>query len=133
MNQKKPFFIPDWSTDIQMVRCQVVRICRLGKCIQSKFAYRYYDAIAPGVDFRARDYMESNWAQATAFDNSLCVGEWETPSGEANSSIDDAIAQVSRIVTLRNGDLIFIDEPSESQPIEKEMTIEDKNLYCKIK
>ena len=39
----KPFFYPDWSSQIEYEAEIVVRIDRLGKNIQSKFAYRYYN------------------------------------------------------------------------------------------
>ena len=51
----KPFFLPDFSQDIQYETEVVVRICRLGKCIAPRFAHRYYDAVTVGIDFTARD------------------------------------------------------------------------------
>ena len=53
----KPFFYPDWSSQIEYEAEIVVRIDRLGKNIQSKFAYRYYNSYTIGIDFTARDYQ----------------------------------------------------------------------------
>lgn len=136
LNQRKPFFMPDWSHDIRVVPCAVVRIGRLGKCIEARFAHRYYDGIAYGLDFVAYDLLATNYAQATAFDNSLCVGEWlpvdsEMPVNPA--AIDQAISDISHIVTLRMGDLVYIDLATEALPLQAEQIIENEHLYCKIK
>ena len=75
MVNRKPFFIPDWSEQVQYVPCVVVRVCKLGKHIAPKFASRYYDAIAPAVNIHAEDYRQQGDAvRAWAFDNSLPVG-----------------------------------------------------------
>lgn len=134
LNQKKPFFQPDWSEDMRYCRCQVARISRLGKCIEARFAPRYYDAVGVGLNFRAVDIMVRNWAEGTAFDNSLCVGDLlPVEEGEDLSALNDAIARASEKVTLRNGDLIFVDREEEALPIQREQVIEESHLYCKIK
>lgn len=136
LNQRKPFFLPDWSTDMRYIPCMVVRISRLGKCIESHFADRYYDAVADGLDFVAYDLLDNEYAQATAFDNSLCVGEWQpadTLTDEQRELIADAIRQISRIVTLRMGDLIYVDQPVEALTMQTNQIIEQNHLYCKIK
>lgn len=131
LSNRKPMFRPDWSSDIRATHCTVVRISRLGKCIEERFASRYYDAVAPGVDFIAMDHVESDYSRATAFDASLCVGEWTSaiPSDEINR----AIARVSEIVTLRMGDLVYIDHPIEPRQVQRDEIIEQEGLYCKIK
>ena len=40
----KPFFLPDFSQNMEYETELVVRICRLGRNISTKFAPRYYDA-----------------------------------------------------------------------------------------
>lgn len=135
LNQKKPFFLPDWSTDLCYCRCLVARISRLGKCIEQRFAPRYYDAVGTGLNFRAEDILLSNWAEGTAFDNSLCVGEL-LPVEHSDcdlTPLNRAIAMASAKVTLRNGDLVFIDLNEEARPIQREQVIEEAHLYCKIK
>ena len=72
---RKPFFIPDWSENILMTPCEVLRISRLGKNISPRFATRYFDAIAPGLNMQAADYVSmGNWVKGWAFDYSLVVG-----------------------------------------------------------
>lgn len=138
LNQKKPFFLPDWSDEIRYCRCRVARICRLGKCIEARFAERYYDAVATGLNFRAEDVLQKNWAEGTAFDNSLCVGdlmatgEWRM-ANEDLAELHRAIADISEKVTLRNGDLVFIDYAEPAQSVVRNQIIEEDHLYCKIK
>jgi len=131
LNQRKPFFVPDWAQDFRYIPCVVARISRLGRCIEEKYAHRYYDAIANGLDFVAYDLLDSQYAQATAFDSSLCVGSWI--EGRKDEQIDRAIKEVSKVVTLRMGDLVYIDLKEEARVIQLNQEIELENLYCRIK
>lgn len=78
----KPFFLPDFSTDLQHEAEVVVRICRLGKCIAPRFAHRYYDAVTVGIDFTARDLQNRfrhdglPWELSKGFDNSAAIGRF---------------------------------------------------------
>ncbi|MGN0047825.1 MAG: fumarylacetoacetate hydrolase family protein [Bacteroides sp.] len=78
----KPFFLPDFSQDIQYETEVVVRICRLGKCIAPRFAHRYYDAVTVGIDFTARDlqndfrYLGHPWELSKGFDGSAVIGNF---------------------------------------------------------
>lgn len=133
LNGGKPFFMPSWSKDIRYAHCIVARINRLGRCIQPKFASRYYDAMAPGLDFVAWDYADSNWAQATAFDSSLAVGEFTSEiSSDHKVLIDQAITKASEWVTLRMGDLVYIDI-EEAHQVESNQVIDEAGLFCRIK
>ena len=140
---RKPFFIPDWSEQVQYVPCVVVRVCKLGKHIAPKFASRYYDAIAPAVNIHAEDYrLQGDAVRAWAFDNSLPVGvfmplEKYQPS-DLIVDIDEAICEVSRLMTIRQGDLIFIERAIAAQDLIREELIREEIdgeevLYCKIK
>jgi len=133
LNQRKPFFVPDWAQDFRYIPCWVARISRLGKCIEARYADRYYDAVAFGLDFVAYDKIDYNYAQATAFDNSLCVGEFASVDEVNKEVIAQAIHQVSEMVTLRIGDLVYIDWEQEAEQIQTEQIIEQHQLYCKIK
>ncbi|MCR4664678.1 MAG: fumarylacetoacetate hydrolase family protein [Paludibacteraceae bacterium] len=151
LNQGKPFFIPDWSEDIRGNRCTVLRINRLGRSIEPRFAVRYYDAMAMGIDFQAADLLrEGKTAEGLAFDGALCVGEWLQPAlyrtlpdtmlneTEQVCTIEQTIARISRIMTIRIGDIIYIDAPREAEPVQRENITdygyEGQNiLYCKIK
>ncbi|MBE6299920.1 MAG: fumarylacetoacetate hydrolase family protein [Bacteroidales bacterium] len=137
----KPFFYPDWSSQIEYEAEIVVRIDRLGKNIQSKFAYRYYNSYTIGIDFTARDYQAkarangNPWDISKGFDGSAVVGDFIPTNGEklgekefylningnevqrGNSkdmifSIDDIVAYVSKFYTLKKGDLIYTGTPS---------------------
>ena len=137
----KPFFYPDFSTDIQYETEIVVKIARLGRNIASKFAHRYYSEITVGIDFTARDLQKrckengSPWEIAKAFDNSAAIGRMTSKSAfadvqsinfhldingvtvqEGNTrdmifTIDQIIANVSKYFTIKIGDLIFTGTP----------------------
>ncbi|MGL5920438.1 MAG: fumarylacetoacetate hydrolase family protein, partial [Bacteroidales bacterium] len=78
----KPFFIPDFSNQIEYETEIVIRIDRLGKNISEKFAPRYYNAVTVGIDFTARDLQTAlrqkgqPWEISKAFDNSAVLGEF---------------------------------------------------------
>lgn len=151
LNGRKPMFIPDWTNELGMTPCIILRVSRLGKEIAPRFADRYYDAIAPGADFAALDKLRqaqatgSSWTPAIAFDYSLAIGEWEEAqfdevlcTQEWVMSPEEAIAEASRWMTIRQGDLIYIQAKQAPHIVEKEEIIRlaihgEEKLYCKIK
>ena len=72
LKDHKPFFIPDWSSQVDYETELVVRICRLGKSIPERLARRYYDAVTVGIDFTARDIQRE--ARAKGLPWELCKG-----------------------------------------------------------
>ena len=72
-----PFFIPEFSNEVHHEVEVLVRINRIGKHIQAKFAHKYYDQIGLGIDFTARDVQQQlkskglPWEKAKAFDGSV--------------------------------------------------------------
>jgi len=78
----KPFFLPDFSADMQYEAEIVVKINRLGKSISRKFASRYYDEITVGIDMTARDLQKKQkenglpWEISKSFDNSAVIGKF---------------------------------------------------------
>ena len=54
LQARQPFFMPDFSNDVHHEAEIVVKICRLGKNIQEKFAHKYYDELSIGIDFTAQ-------------------------------------------------------------------------------
>jgi len=78
----KPFYIPDFSSDMQYETEIVVKINRLGKSIHRKFASRYYDEITVGIDMTARDLQRKlkkdglPWEICKSFDNSAVIGKF---------------------------------------------------------
>ena len=78
----KPFYIPDFSSDIQYETEIVIKINRLGKNISPRFARRYYNEVTLGIDLTARDLQQRQrknslpWEISKAFDNSAVIGEF---------------------------------------------------------
>lgn len=140
--KKQPFFIPDYSKIIQHEVEVIVKINRVGKYIETKFAHKYYDHIGLGIDFTARDLQQKlkasglPWEKAKAFDGSAVVGKWApkstfeslenlsfslkkndvvVQSGNTQQmlwGIDTVIAYVSQFFTLKIGDIIFTGTPA---------------------
>ncbi len=140
LKDNKPFFVPDFSQQVEY-ECELVyRINRIGKNIAEKFAHRYYSEIALGIDFTARDLQSecrqkgSPWEIAKAFDNSAAISQFvdlqtigknpsfsllknNTKVQEAKAedmifSIDKIIAYISKFMTLKIGDIIYTGTPA---------------------
>lgn len=139
--KQHPFVIPEFSEDIHHEIELIVKINKVGKYIEPKFAYKYYDEISVGIDFTARDLQQKlkdkglPWEKAKAFDGSAVIGEFVskekfqsvdnlnfelTNNGKVvqsgNSSlmlwkIDELIATISQYFTLKIGDIIFTGTP----------------------
>lgn len=140
--KKQPFFIPDFSNDVHHEVEVLVKITKLGKHIDRKFAHKYYDQLSVGIDFTARDLQKQlkekglPWEKAKSFDGAAVIGDWIDKSEfsdvdnlnfrlEKNSSvvqtantslmlwkIDELIEYVSKYFTLKIGDIIFTGTPS---------------------
>lgn len=139
--KQHPFVIPEFSEDIHHELEIIVKINKVGKYIDEKFAHKYYDEIGVGIDFTARDLQQKlkdkgfPWEKAKAFDGSAVIGDFlsknnfnsmenltfeMTKNGvtvqKGNSShmlwkIDALIAHVSQFFTLKIGDIIFTGTP----------------------
>lgn len=155
LNGRKPMFMPDWTNELGVTECLILRVSRLGKEIATKFANRYYDAVAPGADFAALDILREAqekgepWTKALAFDYSLAIGEWLTNDEMIRAkalndemmllmSPEEAIAEASKVMTIRQGDLIYIQQKRAPRLVQKEEIIRveidsEEKLYCKIK
>lgn len=153
LNGRKPFFTPEDSQEIGATECLILRVSRLGKEIGLKFANRYYDAVAPGVDFVALDCLREAqaqgkpWTEAVAFDYSLAIGDWitndEMSAAELRNdgmiiSPEEAIVKASKRMTIRQGDLIYIQRRQAPRRVQREEVIRmeingQEKLYCKIK
>jgi 2-keto-4-pentenoate hydratase/2-oxohepta-3-ene-1,7-dioic acid hydratase in catechol pathway len=78
----KPFFIPDFSSDMQYEAEMVVKISRLGKSIARQFAPRYYEEVTVGIDMTARDLQKKfkenglPWELSKSFDGSAVIGQF---------------------------------------------------------
>ena len=139
--RKNPFFIPPFSKDIHYEVEVLLKINKVGKHIDVKFAHKYYHEIGLGIDFTARDVQAEckekglPWEKAKAFDGSAVVGAFypkeefdianlkfqlyqnETIVQDGNTNamlwkIDELIAYVSQYFTLKKGDIIFTGTPA---------------------
>jgi len=147
IKNNKPFFLPDFSVEIHHEVEVVLKICRLGKSIDEKYAHRYYDEIGIGIDFTARDIQRkciekgNPWEISKAFDGSAPLGKFLKKSKlpdtrsinfqlDVNSKtvqkgntrdlifpFDRLIAYISSFVTLKIGDLIFTGTPAGVGPV----------------
>jgi 2-keto-4-pentenoate hydratase/2-oxohepta-3-ene-1,7-dioic acid hydratase in catechol pathway len=146
--KKQPFFIPDFSNDVHHEVEILVKINKVGKYIDKKFAHKYYDEIGLGIDFTARDLQNElkskglPWEKAKAFDGAAVVGKWLPKTefkdlNEINFSlkknnvavqqgntkqmlwkIDELIEYISKYFTLKIGDIIFTGTPSGVSKVE---------------
>jgi 2-keto-4-pentenoate hydratase/2-oxohepta-3-ene-1,7-dioic acid hydratase in catechol pathway len=140
--KQHPFVIPEFSEEIHHEVEIIVKINKVGKYIEPKFAHKYYNEISVGIDFTARDLQQKlkakglPWEIAKAFDGSAVIGDFLpkeqfsslenltfelTNNGnsvqKSNSSymlwkIDELISYVSQFFTLKIGDIIFTGTPS---------------------
>lgn len=143
----KPFFYPDFSSEVHHELEVVIRIDRLGRSVEEKFAGRYFSEVALGVDFTARDLQNEMrekglpWEISKGFDYSAPVSQFVPVSKfrdihdlsfrldlngkkvqEGNTSLmifsfEKIIAYVSRFLTLKTGDLIFTGTPAGVGPV----------------
>ena len=80
LRNNEPFYIPEWTREVHHEIELVLRINRLGKNIEERFAHRYYDEIGLGIDFTARDVQHEliakglPWEKAKAFDRAAVIG-----------------------------------------------------------
>ena len=80
--KQHPFVIPEFSDDVHHEIEIIVKINKVGKYIEPKFAHKYYDEISVGIDFTARDLQGElkakglPWEKAKAFDGSAVIGEF---------------------------------------------------------
>lgn len=147
IQSRNPFIYPSFSNDIHHEIELVVKISKIGKHIEERFAHKYYEEISVGVDFTARDVQQQckekglPWEKAKAFDGSAPTGKFVNISeindinnlnfslqinGETKQkgntkdmlfNINQIIAYVSQFVTLKIGDYIFTGTPAGVGPI----------------
>ncbi|MCD4697618.1 MAG: fumarylacetoacetate hydrolase family protein [Bacteroidales bacterium] len=145
--RNRPFFYPEFSKEIHYETELVLKINKNGRHIQEKFAHTYYNEIALGVDFTARDLQQKSkekglpWEIAKAFDDSAPISKFIPISELANKedisfrmelngevvqqgysknmifTFDQLIAYVSKFITLKMGDLIFTGTPEGIGPV----------------
>jgi len=146
--KNRPFYLPNFDSQIHHEIELVVRINHLGKNISARFAPRYYSEIGLGVDFTARDLQDRlkqkglPWEKAKAFDASAPLSEEFIPTSELDLSnidfrlevngevrqrgnsalmlypINELIEHISKFFTLKIGDLIYTGTPAGVGPVQ---------------
>jgi 2-keto-4-pentenoate hydratase/2-oxohepta-3-ene-1,7-dioic acid hydratase in catechol pathway len=152
--RNRPFFYPDFTSDLHYEGELVLKISKNGRHIAEKFAHTYYDKIGFGIDFTARDLQQQQkqkglpWEIAKAFDGAAPIGtflpadSFEDVSNipfrlmlngetvqDGNSalmifSFDRIISYISRFVSLKMGDLIYTGTPAGVGPVKIGDTLE---------
>jgi acylpyruvate hydrolase len=143
----EPFYYPDFSQDIHHEVEIIVKINKMGKNIDEKFAHKYYDEIGIGIDFTARDIQSKlkakglPWDLAKGFNGAAPISDFVSKSKYedlkslnfhldvnnerkqiGNTSmmlypIDTIIAFISKYFTLKVGDIIFTGTPAGVGPV----------------
>lgn len=148
LRNNAPFFIPNHSNDVHHELELVVKINRLGKHIEERYAHKYYSEMTLGLDFTARDLQQEckekglPWEIAKAFDGSAPLGKFISAealkkgnlkfqllkndlvqqSGDTKDmifNINKVIAYVSKYMTLKIGDLIYTGTPAGVSRVKK--------------
>jgi len=143
--KRNPFYIPNFSNELHHEVELIIKIKKLGKCINLNFAKEYYSEIGLGIDFTARDIQKKckekghPWEIAKAFDQSAVISDSFIDINSLSDinfhldkngktvqksnikdmifSIDEIIHYVSKYMTLKIGDLIFTGTPSGVGPV----------------
>jgi 2-keto-4-pentenoate hydratase/2-oxohepta-3-ene-1,7-dioic acid hydratase in catechol pathway len=137
----EPFYIPDFSNDVHYEIELVIKINKVGKKIQEKFARNYFSEIGLGIDFTARDKQNElktkglPWELAKAFDGSAPIGNFiniesidlknidfslqkngqvvqQGNTSQMIFSFEQIVSFVSQYFTLKVGDLIYTGTPA---------------------
>jgi acylpyruvate hydrolase len=143
----KPFYHPAFSNEIHYELEVVIKIKKNGKQVLPEFAHDYYEEIALGIDFTARDLQDElkqkghPWEIAKSFDHSAVLspffplknfeknnipfvlkvnGQVRQDGNTKNMifSFDELICYVSKYFTLQKGDLIYTGTPAGVGKIE---------------
>lgn len=142
----KPFYIPEWTSEVHYEGEIVLRVCKNGKYVQPEFAHTYYDHIGYGIDFTARDVQQRvkdkghPWEIAKGFDGSAAVATFVPIAGQDKGAIsiqtklngavvqdsssaelifdfDTLVCHISKYFTLQQGDYIFTGTPAGVGPV----------------
>lgn len=145
LNRKRFMYIPDFTEELHYELEIVLKISKNGKSIAEKHASRYYNELALGIDFCARDLQSEfkkkgwPWEVSKGFDNAAFISDFHPLSGlitpvrfslekngetvqNADSSLmifsfDKIISYISKFFTLNKGDLIYTGTPMGVGPV----------------
>ena len=144
----RPFYYPSFTQNLHYEGELVLKICKNGRSVQPEFAHRYYDEMAFGIDFTARDLQDKlkqkghPWEIAKGFDRSAPLSKFvpldaaQHPQGihfqlykngelvqdghtrDLIFSFDALIVHISQYFTLHKGDYIFTGTPAGVGPVQ---------------
>ncbi len=107
--KRNPLYYPEFTKDLHY-ECEVVlRISRLGKHIEERFAHTYIDAVGIGIDFTARDVQQQckdkglPWEKAKAFDGSAPVSQEFMPIDEIKDLNNLNFSLIKNGTTVQHG------------------------------
>jgi 2-keto-4-pentenoate hydratase/2-oxohepta-3-ene-1,7-dioic acid hydratase in catechol pathway len=131
------FYIPNFSSSIEMIAGIYLQIAKIGKHVQPQFCHRYYNKYGFAINFIAKDLAQTLQSKgvstdaAKGFDHSFAMSNvlldtQQQPVEHANivlrynsqsfnislqnsiTSIHEHIAQASTFFTYKIGDIFFI-------------------------
>lgn len=150
LRHDNPMYVPDFDHEFLGYPSLIVKICKLGKNVSSKFAKRYYGEVAPGVAIHASGLLKElrhdgkPWTRAVVFDKCCLVGDFISVEewGNAGSfeirygdraicwkqselirGIDEVIESISRENILKTGDLVLVGLSPDCFQLEREKTL----------
>lgn len=130
------FYLPHFSDDMACGFGLCIRINRLVKCIETRFARRCYASVGVGVAFTARDILRRAMSEgipgdeAYCFDHSFAISpefvevssltsatELDMSAGRdilrsihidgVLDAADECVSRASQLLTLRTGDIVY--------------------------
>lgn len=149
----KPLYVPDWDSDFRLFPSMAIRVDRLGKSIAERFACRYWDSWSFGFSLRGMETLHSLHQQslpigaAVAFDCSAIIApDWHKAERDSLADlsfavtdgavelarwnyadlrlgVDALIEHLSRRMTFKTGDILYLGFPGEGIPVDHDMKI----------
>ena len=143
----KPMYIPEFTKDLHYEAEIVLKIAKNGRHVQEEFAGEYYNQIAFGIDFTARDLQSKlkekghPWEIAKGFDHSAGLSTFMNMSDLNNAehiqfhldlngetvqkgdtknlifSFNTLIVYISKFFKLQQGDIIYTGTPAGVGPV----------------
>lgn len=114
LSRKHAFYLPDWTDEVHYEVEILIKIRKLGKGIQKKFAPRYYSMVGLGIDFTARDVQSElkskghPWEKSKGFDGSAVVSHEFIPLSDLGGDIQNLNFELKK-----NGEVVQIGNSSE--------------------
>jgi len=106
LRNNAPFYVPSFCNQLDYETELVVRIGRVGRAVEERFAKRFYTEVGLGIDFTARDLQREAiakglpWEICKAFDKSAAVSPLFIPLAELGGDV-----QKLRFEMRLNGEL----------------------------